>query len=148
MPAVRRSCQTIARRGERRDSRSHSDGGLALVGDPERGRRVGPGELFEDLADRGEGGRPDLLRVVLDPPVGGEVLLELRVPAGGHPRARVDGERRHAGGPGVEGQDAHRVAPALSPAGSRGHVSAQNLLAAATPSSLPSSREHVMAGAY
>ena len=123
-------------------------GGLALVGDADRGRRVDRRPAVERLRGSGEGRRPDLAPARARPsPSAGKCCGNSAYPRAA-PAVLADDERGHAGGAGVDGQDAHRVGPAPSPAGSRGHVSARNLLAAATPSSLPSSREHVMAGAY
>src|SRR5690606_15628057 len=78
------------------------DDGLALVGDPDG---VGPPVVVDDLgADRLRGG-PDLLGVVLDPARSREVLGEL--PMGVPERGAVagEGERTHAGGAGIDGQD-------------------------------------------
>ena len=85
------------------------DGGLALVGDPDAGGLlVGAGER---LAAGGDGRRPDVVGLVLDPARAGEQLRELAVAAGqdvallahdqrGHPgRSCVDGQHWHGGEP-------------------------------------------------
>ena len=84
---VRRSCQTIAGRGSGAcgDPR---DGGLALVGDPDAGGLVL--RAGQRLAAGGDGRRPDVLGLVLDP-AGAEELRELAVAAG--PGRRPDRPR-------------------------------------------------------
>ena len=84
--------------------------GLALVGDADRGRRrdalvLG---LGQGAAHGCERRRPDLLRLVLDPAVGGEVLRELLVPARRHPAVVGDQQRGDARGAGVDREDGHR----------------------------------------
>ena len=72
------------------------DGGLALVGDADRGdrsrRRVGERRLH--LGEGRERRRPDSSGVVLDPPRLGEVLRELAVRPRRGLAVLVDGERR------------------------------------------------------
>ncbi len=86
------------------------DGGLALVGDPDRSyrrldrrrRAANPGaELGERRLDEA----PDLRRVVLDEARAGKVLRELPVGDLDDLTGLADGERPHAGGAGVDGDD-------------------------------------------
>ena len=110
--AVRRSCQTMARCNGRPVRRSHTTAVSRWFGDPDRGDRVpGVGELGPHLGERLERRRPDLVRVVLDPPRLREVLRELAVrPADGR-AVLVDRERPHPRGAGVDRQaDAHHSA--------------------------------------
>ena len=107
MPVVRRSCQTIAGRGECRVRRSQTTAVSRWSVIPMQvGCCVGAGE---GLAAGGDGRRPDVVGLVLDPAGAGEELRELAVAAGqdvallahdqrGHPgRSCVDGENRHEG---------------------------------------------------
>ena len=105
MAVVRRSCQTIAGRGERSVRRSHTTAVSRWSVIPMQvGCGVGAGER---LAAGGDGRRPDVVGLVLDPAGAGEQLRELAVAAGqdaavlahdqrGHPgRTCVDREYRH-----------------------------------------------------
>ena len=105
MPVVRRSCQTIAGRGERRVRRSQTTAVSRWSVIPMQvGSIVGAGQR---LAAGGDGRRPDVLGLVLDPARAGEELRELAVAAGqdvallahdqrGHPgRSCVDRQYRH-----------------------------------------------------
>ena len=81
------------------------DGGLALVGDPDAGGlRVGAGER---LTAGGDGRRPDVLRLVLDPAGAGEELGELAIAAGQDVAVLTDDQRGHPGRTCVDGEDGH-----------------------------------------
>ena len=80
MSAVRRSCQTMARWTGGAGGAVPHHGGLALVGDADRGdvlcRDIG---LLQRLAAGGNGRGPDVLRLVLDPARGRKMLRKLRL---------------------------------------------------------------------
>ena len=80
------------------------DDGLALVGDADGGDGLAIGvEVRPQLGEGGLDRIPDLEGVVLHPSRLGEVLRKLPVRPPRHRAAFVDGERAHAGGPGVDG---------------------------------------------
>ena len=83
--------------------------GFALVRDADRGDRMpGVGELGLHLGERLERRRPDVVRVVLDPPGLREMLRELTVGPADGGAVLVDRERAHARGAGIDRQaDAH-----------------------------------------
>ena len=87
--------------------------GLALVGDADR-RQLGLVDLGQDLARRLEGGLPDLLGGVLDPAGLREVLPELLVALGLDAAVGGDDDGGHAGGAGVDREDAHWEPPLLA----------------------------------
>ena len=71
------------------------DGGLALVGDADAGRLlVGAGQR---LAAGGDGRRPDVVGLVLDPAGAGEQLRELAVAAGQDVAVLAHDQRGHPG---------------------------------------------------
>ena len=107
MSAVRRSCHTIARRGEPRVSRSQSRIVSRWLVMP-TACQLGGVVRLQRGAGRLERGLPDLLGGVLDPARLREVLGELLVAAGRDPAVLGDDDRGHAGGAGVDGEDAHR----------------------------------------
>ena len=110
MSAVRRSCHTIARRGDPRVSRSQSStvSRWLVIPMPLRSlARAVPG--LEAVAHGLEGGLPDLLGGVLDPAGLGEVLAELLVALGGDGALGRHDERGHARGPCVDREDAHAL---------------------------------------
>ena len=87
-----------------------NDRRLPLVGDPDRGDRAPGGVAPRERGARGgDGGRPDLVGIVLDPARARVVLREFRVAAGGHPALRVHAERGRARGALIEGEN-HRPA--------------------------------------
>ena len=100
--AVRRSCHTMAGpSGPPCAVPGH--GGLALVGDAQRGhRRPRPREPTADLGQGGPHGVPDLVGVVLHPARTGEVLGELAVGEVEHRPALVDHQGADPGGAGVD----------------------------------------------
>ena len=108
MSAVRRSCQTIARRGEPSVSRSQSRTVSRWLVMP---TACSCDASYDASAVAGglQGRLPDLLRGVLDPAGPREVLGELLVAPGRDPAVGGDDQRGDAGGAGVDGEDAHRA---------------------------------------
>ena len=104
MPAVRRSCQTMARCKRPAGGAVEGDQRLALVGDADgRHGLAGVGEAASDLGQGGAHRVPDLDRIVLDPPRAGEVLRQLPVGHVDHPGLLVDDEGPHARRSGIDG---------------------------------------------
>ena len=117
MAVVRRSCQTIAGPGRVQGAPVPDDGGLALVGDPDAGRLlVGAGQR---LAAGGDGRRPDVVGLVLDPAGAGEQLRELPVAAGQDVALLAHDQRGHPGRPCVDGQHWHGANLAAAYGGAR-----------------------------
>ena len=115
MPVVRRSCQTIAGRGDVQRAPVPDDGGLPLVGDADAGGLLlGAGER---LAAGGDGRRPDVVGLVLDPARAGEQLRELAVAAGQDVALLAHDQRGHPGRPCVDGQHRHAGNPSRRPTG-------------------------------
>ena len=110
MSAVRRSCHTIARRGEPRVSRSHSTivSRWFVMPSAVSSERV---DLAEHLAGRLDRRLPDVLGGVLDPARLREVLAELLVALGLDPSVRRDHDGGDAGGARVDREDAHASGP-------------------------------------
>ncbi len=80
------------------------DRGLALVGDA-HGPHHGVGSRVQGGLRRCQGGLPDLLGCVLDPPRMGEVLGELGVAAGQHVGLFSDQQHGDAGSAGINGKN-------------------------------------------
>ncbi len=109
------------------------DGRLALVRDPDRGD-LGPG--YAGLRERRPGrpldGRPDLLRIVLDPAGLRIVLRELGVAPREHAAVEIDDERGRSGGALIESKN---VATGAHRPVSRFARSGRSLITTSTPRS-------------